>query len=196
MFALLAIPIILFVIFQLISQYNLFQLSPTKSELKTIKYHFGDISINDEEDIIRIQNKSFELMKFDGQGLSHHQEIRVDSLFKWKRALCFHRSLLLQKIFLYNHIDVIPVFLFYNKKVPSKTSFFDILDRDLQSHNVFLAQFKGKSYLIKVNQPMSKMITLDQYMKETLLPKGTKYLKHLNNRHGIYLYPSWLPDIY
>jgi hypothetical protein len=192
----LVFPLLLFIVFKLISGYNLNEVKPTPKEVSSIVENFGDITINSESDIIKIQNKSFDLIEFNGDGLDHHQKIVIDSLFKWKRALCFHRSLLLQKIFLYNKINVIPVFLYFNKEDPSSTSIFDILDKDLQSHNVFIAEFKGKSYLIQTNHRMQKLLTLDEYMNSTIMPKGTKYLKHLNNRNGIYLSPSWLPDIY
>ena len=186
----------IFIGFLGISKYNLSQIKPTPKEITTIVNNFGDIHVKDTSDIIRIQNKSFDLIEYDGEGLNHHERIVIDSLFKWKKALCFHRSMLLQKIFLYNNIEVVPVFLYFDKKDPAHTSLTDILDKDLNSHNVFQINYNDKLYLIQTNQRMKRMITLDEYFQITTMPKGTKYIRHLNNRNGIYIYPSWLPDIY
>ncbi len=194
--AILAIPIILYISFLVLSAYNLRQIQPTHQEISTLIQHLGNIEIKNESDIVRIQNKTFDLIEYDGEGLSHYQQISIDSLFKWKKALCFHRSMLLQKIFLFNKIKVTPLYLYFDSKSPEKTSITDILDSDLRSHNVFLIDFNGKEYLIQTNMRMVKLLSIEEYFQITTMPKGTKYLRHLNNRNGIYIYPSWLPDIY
>lgn len=195
-FAMMAIPIILFLLFKGLSAYNISQIKPTEHEISILKQNFGDIVIKSEVDIVNLQNKSFDLIAYDGRGLNHYQEIVIDSLFKWKRALCFHRSLLLQKIFLYNNINVTPVYLYFDKQKPDQTSITDLLDSDLQSHNVFLIDFQGKSYLIQTNHRMTRLLTIEEYFNISTMPKGTKYLKHLNNRNGNYISPAWIPDIY
>lgn len=196
LFAILAIPIILFISFKGLAAYNLSQIQPTEKEIATIIQNFGNIEIKNESDIVRIQNKSFDLIEYNGEGLDHYKPIVIDSLFKWKKALCFHRSMLLQKIFLYNKIKVTPLYLYFDSKSPEETSITDILDNDLRSHNVFLIDFKDKEYLIQTNTRMVKLLSVEEYFQITTMPKGTKYLRHLNNRNGIYIYPSWLPDIY
>jgi hypothetical protein len=185
----------IFIGFNVISEYNFSKIKPTDSDVVALKQNFTDLKIDDESDILRIQNQLCDILDFKSKKTFYNEEVRIDSVLK-NGGICFHRSIILQKIFLLNNIPVIPVYLYYDHNSPSKTTILDIFDKDLNSHNIFLIKFSGEFVVIETNLRMKKLMTLDQFMTNGHMPCGTKYIKHLNNRNGSFIFPSWIPDVY
>lgn len=192
----LSIPIVLFLLYKIIAAYNYSKLQPSDYEISLMIQKFGDISINSEEDLIRIQNKSFDFVDVKQGRVNPYAPFNIDTLFLNKKGLCFDRSILLQKIMIYNNLEVIPVYLFYNKINPRTTSIFNFFDKNLHSHNVFEVKLNNKNILVRTISKMEKIQTLNEYLNDGVMPIGTKYVRHLNNRNGYFISPSWIPDIY
>jgi hypothetical protein len=189
--------IILIVIFCfLVPKYNYKKIIPTSHEIELIQNSLGEISIKSESDLIRIQNKVVSLIKHGLATNNPYQETSIDTILQNNRGMCWDRSMLLQKIMIYNDLEVIPVYLYYNKINPSTTSIFNFFDKNLQSHNVFEVKLNDKKILVRTNTKMEKIQTLNEYLNDSPMPIGTKYLRHLNNRNGYFIFPSWIPDIY
>jgi hypothetical protein len=192
----LSIPIVLFLVYKIIATYNYSKLQPSEYEISLMIQKFGDISINSEEDLVRIQNKSFEFIEVKPGKVNPYSEFNIDSLFLNKKGLCYDRSILLQKVMMYNKLEVTPVYLFFNPKNLKTTSIFNILDKDLNSHNIFEVVINKKRIAVETNAPIHKIQSLEEYINASGMPKGTQYLRHLNNRNGYFISPSWIPDIY
>jgi hypothetical protein len=92
-----------------IVKYNKYEIEPTHQGLYYLNQAFGDIKINDSADIIKVQNKVIE--EIDHQFLSSDQ-IHITNNIKFKKGLCYDRSLILQKILLFSNLDIRPVYVF------------------------------------------------------------------------------------
>lgn len=173
--------------------WNRYQLKPTDEEVKILNQFYGNIKINSSRDIFRIQNLTIDSIKHDDTG---SQELSIQKTLKLGKGLCFDRSLVLQKILIINNIKICPVYFFFNPLNPINTSIFDFFKLNTNSHNLFIFKFNDKWYLMKTIFKMKKFETIEEYLNSKSLPYGTKYFKHLNNRNGRFIFPSWLPDIY
>lgn len=176
-----------------IVSWNRNQVKPTKEEIILLKKQFGDISIKDSLDIFKISEKVIENIA--------HQESRnfplsVSKIIERHTGYCYDRSLILQKIFVYNKIPIRPVFIYYSNDGHDVQET-DLLDNELLSHNVFEYYFNGKWSMMRTNKVLSESISLDDYIKQGIsVPSNSKYIRYLNNRSGKFLYPSFIPDIY
>ena len=179
--------------FFLMMQWNRFQVNPTSLELNLLKKNFGNIDIKSEQELLNIQHKVVQVIKHE---FLSDQKIVLDSVFKYKKGFCYDRSLILQKICIYNHLEIRPVFLYYNLDY-SKPNFFNLLDQNLQTHNVFEVNLNGKWFMIQTNKMQDRMKTLEEYLSSGIsVPQNSLYIRHLNNRNGHFIAPSFIPDIY
>jgi len=113
-----------------------------------------------------------------------------------KKGLCYDRSLILQKIFIYSGIPIRPVYVYWSA-TGTDVSVFNLLDKNLNSHNLFEYNLSGKWYLMETSTVLSRSITLDKYLDEgKLATKNCQYIRYLNNRNGKFIYPSFIPDVY
>ncbi len=173
--------------------WNRSQIKPTKQEITLLKEQLGDINIRSEKDIFRIS-------KLVISKISHKENLdfplSVINTLKKKSGFCYDRSLLMQKIFIYNHIRIRPVYVYYSTN-GTDVSVFSLFYKNLYSHNIFEYKLNGKWYMMKTNYILSKSITLREYLDQgTSVPKNSKYIRYLNNRSGRFIYPSFIPDIY
>ena len=187
------ISIIFIFLFFSIVFWNRSQIEPTKQEISILKEQFGDINIRSESDIFRISKQVVDQIL--------HKEnfdfpLSVSSTLKKWSGFCYDRSLILQKIFIYNDIPIRPVFVYYSTN-GNDVSVFNLFDKNLNSHNVFEYNLNGNWYLMRTNAAMSTRLTLSEYLDQGLaVPKNSKYIRFLNNRSGRFIYPSYIPDIY
>jgi hypothetical protein len=180
----------------LVINYNFQKIVPSAYEIELIKNSFGDITIRNESDLLRVQNKVTDVIEHAPSTSNPYQETNLDTILTKKRGLCYDRSMILQKIMIFNNLEIVPVFLYFNGSNPKTTSVYNFFDKGLQSHNVFEVYLKGRRLLVRTNSKMKVTQTLKQYLDNGPMPKGTKYLRHLNNRNGYFISPSWIPDIY
>jgi hypothetical protein len=180
----------------LIIWYNSQKIVPTEHEIELITNSLGDISIRNENDLLRVQNKVIDVIKHSPATENPYQETNLDTILTKKRGLCYDRSMILQKIMIYNNLEIVPVFLYYNGNNPKSTSVYNFFDKGLPSHNVFEVYLSGRRILVRTNSKMQETQNLQQYLDNGPMPDGTKYLRHLNNRNGYFISPYWVPDIY
>lgn len=174
-------------------KWNLSQIEPSTHEIEVLKTNLGNIQIQNAPDLLKIQNKLVANIK---QEQISDQYISLDSIFKYKKGFCYDRSMVLQKICLYNNLEVRPVFLYF-KKDSTKASISDLLKPGIPTHNIFEVKMYGKWYMVQTNKKQEKMKTLEEYISSGVsVPKNTRYIRHLNNRNGRFIAPSFIPDIY
>ncbi len=177
----------------LIIIWNRNQIKPTNYELMLLKKHFKNIDIRDESDIFRIS-------KIVVNDIVHKKNLTVPlsiaRVVDKGEGFCYDRSLILQKIFIYNGIPIRPVYIYYSPTGEDVT-IFNLLDKNLMSHNVFEYYYNGKWNLMKTNSKLMKTISLQEYLDHSkIVPKNSGYIRYLNNRNGQFIYPSFIPDIY
>lgn len=176
-----------------INEFNKLQVEPKSNEINVLKRCFGNIEIKSENDIYRISSVVISQIRHK---INIQYPIDVENVVEKKRGLCYDRSLILQKIFLYNKISIRPVFIYF-KSGSTKVSFFDLFASNLQSHSIFEFKYNGEWYVMRSNYKLIKLIKLDQYISEgKSVPKYSKYIRCLSNRNSKFIYPSFLPDIY
>ncbi len=185
--------IIFIVLFFSIVFWNRSQIKPTKQEITLLKEQLGDINIRSEKDIFHISQQVI-------SKISHKENLdfplSVINTLKKKSGFCYDRSLLMQKVFIYNNIPIRPVYIYYSTN-GTDVSIFNLFDKNLYSHNIFEYKLNGKWYMMKTNYVLTKSITLSEYLDQgTSVPKNSKYIRYLNNRSGQFIYPSFIPDIY
>jgi hypothetical protein len=180
--------------FKLVKTINKAIIKPSKSEQELLNNFFGDLmNIKDSSDILKLQNFTVENI-IHKQIQDENSEIIVDSILSKRAGFCYDRSLLLQKIFLSKGYVVRPIYLYLNKNNSSITSFFD---KNLQSHSIFEILYKDEWYVVQTNTKQTKMKTLEEYLVEKKREGSDfRYIMHLSNRNGKFIYPSWIPDIY
>lgn len=184
--------IIVFLLLSIIIHINRNQVYPSNFEIKRLNIFFYNKKVEKLEDIIEIQNKVVTEISHKNTGTGR---LDINRTLKLKHGQCFDRSLLLQKYFLLKGLKIRPVYLFWGND--NSTSVYDFFCKNINSHNVFELCFKNKWYLIKTNTKIKKLESLNQYlMSGKTVPTHTKYIKYLNNRNGVFLYPSYIPDIY
>jgi hypothetical protein len=104
--------------------------------------------------------------------------------------------MVIQKVLIYNGIDIRPVYLYSNPKM-STTGILDLLSTKTHSHNIFEFYYEGKWYMMETNKKMDRFLPLNKFLeKQDFFKNQVRYVRYLNNRHGRFIYPSWIPDIY
>lgn len=189
-FFILFIPVIVMVS---IIKYNRYKIKPSSQEILLLKRSFGSIDINSIEDIFRINSLVINEIE---HGFNGTFPISIEKVLNGKKGLCYDRSMVLQKIFIYNNIPIRPVYLYYGQN-QNDVSIINLLDKNLNSHNVFEFYYKNQWLLMPTSNILYKLMDVDDYIKKSkMVPKNTKYIKYLNNRNGSFIFPKWLPDIY
>lgn len=189
---LLSIILIAFLFFSIL--FNRCKIKPTKNEIIELKrFYKSTIKIKNTEDIIVLQNYTIDNISHNSNGID---EIDIIKILKTKKGLCFHRSLIMQKVMSLNNIEIRPIFLFSNPSEKT-TSIFDFFSSKIHTHNIFEFNWNGKWYVMETNQVMKKIITLEEFLtKQNFFITEPRYIKYLNNRNGRFIQPSWILDIY
>lgn len=174
--------------------FNKYQVKPTEQETIELKrFYKSAINIKNTEDIIYLQNYTLSTISHKSNGID---EINIIKVLKDKKGFCFNRSMILQKVMLLNGIEIRPVLLFSNP-LNKKTSILDLFSNNIQTHNIFEFYWKDKWYVMRTNQNMYYLVTLNEYLtNQTLFKTEPRFIRYLNNRNGRFIYPSWIPDIY
>ena len=192
-FKLLIIVTIPFIAYYSIKTWNLSQIEPSAHEIELMKKNLGNIKVANARDLLKIQNKLIGNIKQEQISDSY---VSLDSIFKYRKGFCYDRSLILQKLCVYNGYQVRPVFLYFRTD-STQASLFDLVKRGIPTHNIFEVNMFGKWYMIQTNRKQEKMKTLEEYLSSGIsVPKNTRYIRHLNNRNGHFIAPSFIPDIY
>ncbi len=190
LFIIIALP---FIAYFSIKAWNLSQIEPSAHELELLKKNLGDIKVANASDLLKIQNK---LVGYIKQEQISDSYVSLDSIFKYRKGFCYDRSLVLQKLCIYNGYQVRPVFLYFRID-STQASIFDLVKKGIPTHNIFEVKMYGKWYMVQTNKKQEKMKTLDEYLSSGIsVPKNTRYIRHLNNRNGRFIAPSFIPDIY
>ncbi len=183
----------LFVLIIVILNFNKNQIKPNNKEITELNKEFGNLILKDSIDFIRIQNNVVNVIK---HGLVSTDQINIINNLHLKRGQCFERSIILQKILILNNIKIRPVYIFF-RSGKNNTRITDFFTKNLNSHSVFEFNYKGKWYLMRTNTNMSSFQTLEEYInKGGYVPLHAKYIRHLSNRNGRFIYPNFIPDIY
>jgi hypothetical protein len=170
---------------------NRSQIRPNENEVGALEVFFGKKNIKSEQDIIAAQNKIVGEVSHKSTGSG---QLNIINTLKFKKGLCFDRSLVLQKYFILKGYKIRPVYLFWGN---NSTSIIDLMKSNTQSHNVFEIYFNNNWYLVRTNNKMEKLEFLSQYLASSkMVPTHTRYIRYLNNRNGEFIYPSYIPDIY
>ena len=174
--------------------FNKYQVKPTEQETIELKrFYKSAINIKTTEDIIYLQNYTISGISQKINGIDERNIIKI---LKDKQGLCYDRSLILQKVMLLNGIEIRPVFL-YSNPLQTNTGIFDFFSSKVQSHNIFEFYWQNEWYVMRTNQHMYHLISLDGYLAtQNLFKTEPRYIRYINNRNGRFLSPSWIPDIY
>ena len=174
--------------------FNKYQVKPTEQETIELKrFYKSAINIKTTEDIIYLQNYTISGISHKPNGIGERNIIKI---LKDKYGFCYDRSLILQKVMLLNGIEIRPVFL-YSNQLKANTEVIDLFSNRVYSHNVFEFYWKDKWYVMRTNQHMYHLISLDDYLAtQDFFETEPLYVRYLNNRNGRFLSPSWIPDIY
>jgi len=180
----------IFTLLFLIIYINRKQVYPSQFEKDLLNEFFQLKEIKNGNDIIYVQNLAISKIAHRNTGKT---ELSIVRTIKLKKGLCFDRSLLLQKYFISKGFSIRPVYFFWG---PRNTTILDFFQPAIQSHNAFELYYKKRWWLIKTNIKMKKLLSIKEYINEGNLPIQTKYIKYLNNRNGVFIYPNFIPDIY
>ena len=190
--------VILFLIFcvffysYLTIRINQTNIAPTEIEIKSLMDAYGDLTINDEKSIIELQNIVIEICKHEYN--NYNGQIIVDKVLY--KGLCYDRSLILQKIMIYNGFPVRPVYLYTNGMFNNPLDLF--IAKNLQSHSIFEFKFNNQWFIVETNRKMIKLETLNTKLEKDNFGYNTKlnYIRYLSNRNGHFIPPNFIPDIY
>ena len=172
--------------------FNRFMLSPSKKEEKRLNDFSKGIDFTKQNSIIEAQNRLFENVAI---GFLSSDEIDILKVLDNRKGYCYDRSLVLQKLFLLKGFQIRPVYLFYNKSKP--TTFFDFIKAETHSHNLFEIYLNKRWYVVRTNTKMLKFESLEEYIvNNKIYPSHSLFIRHLNNRNGRFIFPSFVPDIY
>jgi len=90
-----------------IINYNNYKIKPTKNEISILKKELNSsLIIKNEYNIIKLQNQIIDSIPNFSNGTG---EIDISHIMRTKKGSCFHRSLILQKILIYNNFRIRPV---------------------------------------------------------------------------------------
>ncbi len=188
----LSIAILFFV-----KSYNRYEILKDKFELETIKkkLFISNSKIIDEQEILRIRNLVKSLSKYPYKN-RNREKINVLKIFNDSSSSCYEKSLLLYKAYSILGLKVRPVYVYFNK-FGHKTSLLDFFSKRIESHSVIQIYFKNEWVVIDSEVDQSQLLTIDEYIcSGKSLTKNSKYIIGLSNRHGSFISPSFLPDIY
>ncbi len=192
LFKLLIIVTLPFIAYYSIKTWNISQIEPSAHEIELLKKNLGEIKISNAADLLHLQNKLVGKIR---QEQISDRYISLDSIFKYKKGFCYDRSLILQKLCIYNGYQIRPVFLYFRTD-STHASIFDLIKKGIPTHNIFEVKMYGKWYMVQTNKKQEKMKTLEEYLSSGIsVPKNTRYIKHLNNRNGHFVAPNFIPDI-
>jgi len=180
----------LFIFFILVIIVNRNEVYPTKLEQNLMDDFFQIKEISKEKDILYVQNLVIDRIAHANTG---NDEINIIKTMQLKKGLCFNRSLLLQKYFVSKGFKIRPIFFFWGV---DKTTFLDFFKPSTQSHNMFELYFNDKWWLINTNDKMDALENVNQFIYRKALPFDVKFVRYLNDRRGVFIYPKFLPDIY
>jgi hypothetical protein len=171
-------------------------ISPTANEVYCLQTAFGSLSIQSKEDVISLQNRVINTI-YHGIRDNMKYPLDINSVILGKRGLCYDRSLILQKIMLLNGIRIRPVYIFFNIKT-NHTSYVDLLFADTDSHAVFEFEWDGVWYMCQTTTKMVQLLTIDEYLNSnvSLVPKHSKYIRHVSNLNCKFIGHWFIPDIY
>ena len=174
--------------------FNRYKIKPTEKEIVELKkFYKSIIHISSIKDILVLQNFTIDKIKHESIGID---EIDISKILKVKKGFCFDRSMVIQKVLIYNGIDLRPVYLYSNPKM-STTGILDLLSTKIHSHNIFEFYFEGKWYVMETNKKLDRFLPLNKFLdKQDFFKNQVRYVRYLNNRNGRFIYPSWIPDIY
>ena len=169
------------------------------SELDTVylKEYFGEqYVITSKDDILEAQNFVIDMMPHQNNRPPFKEALDLSMIVKMDSAHCFERSFLLQKLFLANNFKVRPVFVYWNDS--NKSSVFDLIRKDTLSHNIFEVEIEDKWYVIETQIKINHLVSIENYNFNSVqfVPSDAKYVRHIFSRNGVFLYPSFFPDIY
>lgn len=182
-------------LFLLVSfMYNKNRVSPSKAEVIELNLFYKSlIKIKSTKDIITLQNYTIDNIVHQSNGVG---EIDIIKILKTKKGLCFHRSMVLQKVMLFNGIRIRPVFL-YSNPYTSSTGILDFFSNKIYTHNIFEFYWQGNWYVMETNQKMHRILTLNKFLSiQKIFNTQPRYIRFLNNRNGRFIKPSWIADIY
>lgn len=190
----LALSFLLFVFLVFSFLYNKYQVKPTEKEIVELKKFYKSlIHINNQKDILVLQNYTINNIIHEPNGIN---EINIINTLQSKKGLCFNRSMVMQKVLIYNDIDVRPVFL-YSNPFNTSTDILDFFSSKIYTHNIFEYCWKGKWYVMETNNKMFQPLNLNKFLiKQKIFKIQPRYLRYLNNRNGRFIKPNWVPDIY
>jgi hypothetical protein len=174
--------------------FNQFQVSPTSAEIKSILSVFPTANrIKTKADIVAMQNQIIDSLQLT-EASFFPIDIKYD--LKVRGGICFNRSLLLQKILILNGFRIRPIYLFYGSF--GKTGVFDFLKPGIPSHAIFEVKVDGMWLVVRTNTRMQFLLTISEYLSspQSPVPRHTRYIRYLSNRHGKFIQPFFLPDIY
>lgn len=175
-------------------KWNRYQVYPSNAEIDVLKQFYGNSFIlKDKQSVVNAVNFTIDTIKH--AYLNNKSAIDIIKVINQKKGLCYDRSLLLQKLLLVNGFRVRPVFVFWGWNTTAFYNFINAKD----SHNIFEVYLEGQWFVIEDIQKVRKsnLISIDEYITSGLfVPKHSRYIRHLNNRNGRFLRPSWVPDIY
>lgn len=174
--------------------FNKYQVKPAENEIIELKkFYKSKINIKNTDNIILLQNYTIDNISHNSNGIN---EIDIINILKTKKGLCFHRSLIMQKVMLLNGIKIRPIFLFSNPFQKS-TSIVDFFSTKVYTHNIFEYYWNGKWYVMETNNKMLKPLSLSEFLsKQKIFRIQPRFVRYLNNRNGRFIKPSWIPDIY
>ncbi len=174
--------------------FNKSQVKPAENEIIELKnFYKSKINIKNTDNIILLQNYTIDNISHNSNGIN---EIDIIKILKTKKGLCFHRSLIMQKVMLLNGIKIRPIFLFSNPFQKS-TSIVDFFSTKVYTHNIFEYYWNGKWYVMETNNKMLKPLSLNEFLsKQKIFRIQPRFVRYLNNRNGRFIKPSWIPDIY
>ena len=176
-----------------IFQWNRNQIKIRPDEIELLVNFFGKkLNINNKSDLIIFQNTLIDTIKHD---FNQNETLDLNTILSAKKGLCFEKSFIIQKVLSYNNIKFRPIYIFYSGE--SSTNYFNLFDKYLHSHAGVEVYFEGKWYYIDSNTKQSALLSFSDFVSiYKTVPKHVKSVRYLSNRHGKFIFPFFLPDIY
>jgi len=170
-------------------------ISPTPSELYFLERTIGSLRIESKQDLIFIQNRVIEVIAQAPHDVTY--PLDIISALRAKKGLCYERSLILQKIMISNGIKIRPVYVFYTLG-SNETRYLDLLISKTDSHAIFEFEWDGVWYVCQTTTLMQKFIKIEAYLNSetSIVPRHSKYIRHINNLNSKFLGHWFIPDIY
>jgi hypothetical protein len=106
--------LIIFITILFLHLFNLYLIYPTENEVKKLESKFGNLKFKNINNLYNIQHKVIDSIK---HGSIENSNNIITNNLKSNNGLCYDRSLILQKILLYNSIKIRPIFLFFELMV-------------------------------------------------------------------------------